>query len=913
MRIYLHCYTKYQKLRTIGFALAFILLFVQINHAFAQAGASPAIRGNGTFKNSMYWINWDLNNDSRPGDHISNNSVRTVTTPQGITYHITITNLAGTIESYVSGQFPSDDLKTGYNWYKSASSSGHQSWPGSSYNYNGSPITNAYDNASDAHNSIIGIINTHAATTVSFRITVAATLNGVPASIAGMTVAGAESINGSNEYEEYTTAGNAWQAIDRIKNIVNPASTLFRTVVDVSNEGRTIKMRNPTSTEGAGTMIWFSKNADYVDITLKGGGKQAVAIGFLSTFDFGDAPAGYGDAIHLQDVGFTGGTPGVGMGINLAALPLAARNYPALLIGEKIDSDAAMWYSTDLLGDDTHDEDDEDGLVTPYSLPVAILPGATSFKISNIPVTNNLGVNATLIGWIDVNNNGVFDVNEAASTTVLSGATTATLNFSGLSSGLRAFVSYPLRLRLATTFPTANSTGQDARSIGSANEGEVEDHLVKLTGFPVSGKVFNDDNRNNLFDDTETLYNTATPFFAYAIDGSGTIVRKTQVVNGQYTLEDFPSGNITDQNIKVMLSATDIAPGTRIISPTGVAPGGYFRSGEDVNHTAGGALQGANSNDFVVDIVDVPLAGLGNVNFGVFLESLAGGISGKVFNDNNRNHLFDNTETLYNATTPLFAYVIDGSGNIVQKTQVLNGQYMLKNFALDNAGVQNMKVMLSATSIAIGTAMSSPGGMAPEGYSLSGEDLSQTSGVGATHGIDSNDFVVDINELPLAGLNDVNFGVFLQSLAGALTVFGPFEAKVTNGQLQVHWSTLSEANVDHFEVEISKDNINFITIGEIISQANEGNSTAQLNYTFSSSIGNVFSVLSISAFLALFLVKKRRKVTLITLLFFVSMTGIHCKMKDIELGKKLFIRVAQIDKHGSKIYSRTVQLWVNYP
>lgn len=222
--------------------------------------------------------------------------------------------------------------------------------------------------------------------------------------------------------------------------------------------------------------------------------------------------------------------------------------------------------------------------------------------------------------------------------------------------------------------------------------------------------------------------------------------------------------------------------------------------------------------------------------------------------------------------------------------------------------------MLSATDIAMGYNMSKPSGMPPAGYLLSGEDMSQTSAE-ATKGIDSNDFVVDIVDVPLTGLRNVNFGVFLRSLAEGTTVFGSFNAKVVSGQLELDWSTLSELNTQHFEIEVSNDNINFVSIASVAGKAIGGNSKTQLNYTFSSAIGNVFSVLSISAFflLALPVFKKRHKMKLIALLIFASLIGLRCNKKDIALSKKLFIRIAHIDKNGGKTYSRTVQLWVNYP
>ncbi len=176
------------------------------------------------------------------------------------------------------------------------------------------------------------------------------------------------------------------------------------------------------------------------------------------TKDYSDAPSSYGTPSHT-----------VVAGIRLGATA------PDTEAGAQPDSTAT--------GDDTGGTDDEDAIT---SFP-ALTAGATSYSLSNIPVTNTTGSTATLYGWIDVNLNGRFDGNEVATASVANGATSANLSWSGLT-GVTAGSSY-VRLRLTTQALTNTNSGNltllDTRSDGTASNGEVEDYALSINTTPI--------------------------------------------------------------------------------------------------------------------------------------------------------------------------------------------------------------------------------------------------------------------------------------------------------------------------------------------------------------------------------------------------------------------------------------------
>lgn len=140
----------------------------------------------------------------------------------------------------------------------------------------------------------------------------------------------------------------------------------------------------------------------------------------------------------------------------------------------------------DALGDDNDGDggiDDEDAFTGTLPVKTAGLPYTL-----NVPLTNNTGSNAYLYGFVDWNNNSVFEPSEAVVQTVPASATAQTIaltwadpgNITNCTAGvsIRSFI----RLRLTTSILTdVTSTTEDDRSHLAAADGEVEDYYVDWT------------------------------------------------------------------------------------------------------------------------------------------------------------------------------------------------------------------------------------------------------------------------------------------------------------------------------------------------------------------------------------------------------------------------------------------------
>ncbi len=114
--------------------------------------------------------------------------------------------------------------------------------------------------------------------------------------------------------------------------------------------------------------------------------------------------------------------------------------------------------------------DDEDGLNYPAG-DLMLTIGAQ--PTVNVIVTNTTGTDATLSGWIDFDNDGIFDDTERAEVTVLSGTKKqpVTLNFPTVPNGPTGAVYARFRL------------GSDAAAstpVGHSDGGEVEDYVATI-------------------------------------------------------------------------------------------------------------------------------------------------------------------------------------------------------------------------------------------------------------------------------------------------------------------------------------------------------------------------------------------------------------------------------------------------
>ncbi|MFM2312337.1 MAG: hypothetical protein RLZZ04_1613 [Cyanobacteriota bacterium] len=197
---------------------------------------------------------------------------------------------------------------------------------------------------------------------------------------------------------------------------------------------------------------------DLASVGLASNGEvEDYPIAIAKSYDYGDAPSSFGDASHDIPV-----TPNVYLGVVK----------PDKELGTQLGTDAGAA----AVGDDSNGTpDDEDAFTT-----LANVSTVGNYNLT-VPVHNTSGANATLHAWIDFNKNGKFESGEYKSAAVNNNATSANLNWTVPIGTLPG--STHARFRLTTDNALTDNSGTinvDERSLGTANNGEVEDYLVTI-------------------------------------------------------------------------------------------------------------------------------------------------------------------------------------------------------------------------------------------------------------------------------------------------------------------------------------------------------------------------------------------------------------------------------------------------
>lgn len=138
-----------------------------------------------------------------------------------------------------------------------------------------------------------------------------------------------------------------------------------------------------------------------------------------------------------------------------------------LFIGTSVDGDDGTLHNSTASADDGQGTDDED-----FLLSGTLFAAEGQSAVIDINVTNTVG-NATLYGWIDFNQNGIFEPSEGALAPVPNGTNDGivTLTFTASATGTAG--STFARFRLSTDSAAASPTG-------AAADGEVEDHQITV-------------------------------------------------------------------------------------------------------------------------------------------------------------------------------------------------------------------------------------------------------------------------------------------------------------------------------------------------------------------------------------------------------------------------------------------------
>ncbi|MCH5599624.1 DUF5123 domain-containing protein [Niabella ginsengisoli] len=161
---------------------------------------------------------------------------------------------------------------------------------------------------------------------------------------------------------------------------------------------------------------------------------------------------------------------------------------------------------------------------------------------------------------------------------------------------------------------------------------------------------------------------------------------------------------------------------------------------------------------------------------------------------------------------------------------------------------------------------------------------------------------------------NANIDIGAYEYTGALPVhFGAINATFSNNILLLNWSTLTESNNDHFEIEISADGKHFSKLAIVQSKSLNGNSSTLLEYHHQTGLSGALPSLGISSLALLgFLIPtgKRRRLFAITFVI-AGALFISCSKNDsspINANQYIYLRIAQVDKDGSKDFSKTVRV-----
>ncbi|MCF3109753.1 hypothetical protein LL912_13310 [Niabella sp. CC-SYL272] len=143
--------------------------------------------------------------------------------------------------------------------------------------------------------------------------------------------------------------------------------------------------------------------------------------------------------------------------------------------------------------------------------------------------------------------------------------------------------------------------------------------------------------------------------------------------------------------------------------------------------------------------------------------------------------------------------------------------------------------------------------------------------------------------------------------------FGTITASMKNQQLLVQWTTETEMNNDHFDIEVSKDGTLFKKLASVVSKAPEGVSNATLEYQYETGPGELMVVLGLGLLCFTLRVSKNRvQKAIMVFATFVAIAFIaSCNKKDFAIkttNSELYLRITQVDKDGTKAYSKVIKV-----
>jgi gliding motility-associated-like protein len=591
-----------------------IILLLLLSQFLTKAEAQYAIGGTAgpNLVNSVYWLTWDKSAlgstlisvpSGADANHIINGTYVWQFSP-AVKITATLSN-----ESFTGG-----DKLIAYT-------------PGV---YQGDGLDLIYSGNNLPKPASRGVANSALATidgeTVVFDIDIKVSIliNGVwtDTDYPGMIIADAESIDAYSEYISGITSNSiAWQLLNK-RTTGNANDDHYK--LELSNSSRSFKLYadQPPGNFGVQAVMFARGAKSLKNLSMKGSGLTAMAIGFILPFDFGDAPESYGfpgsyiDSFKAAEAFSNDGTYAV-VNYNTSQLIPQATVY---IGANNVDADGLPIPGTAANNDDVNGNDDESSL-TP-SLLNGIKVNQAGNIVLSVPVTNTKAIAATLYGWLDFNNDGVFAADELAMVNVPANTSNQSVNLTfqktAFSEKIKAGALYArLRITTSSLIDDPATTALDEKSTAYSADGEVEDYKLKdITGINIAGSIFDDGNgasdgsiagKGIQIVDGHQLY-------VYLTNNANTIVGKTAPdVNGNYLLSGVNNGayNISVSTDDAAVGNT--APSGANLPQTWVASGEYY----GINNTANTGIK-LGPPDLKVQVT-TPDGGIDvtNINFGI--------------------------------------------------------------------------------------------------------------------------------------------------------------------------------------------------------------------------------------------------------------------------------------------------------
>lgn len=157
----------------------------------------------------------------------------------------------------------------------------------------------------------------------------------------------------------------------------------------------------------------------------------------------------------------------------------------------------------------------------------------------------------------------------------------------------------------------------------------------------------------------------------------------------------------------------------------------------------------------------------------------------------------------------------------------------------------------------------------------------------------------------------IDIGAYEFDPAALPVSFGTLSASIRNNQLAVQWQTLTETNNDHFVIEASTDGLWFQAIATVVSKAEGGASNLTLEYEWEANVGALMTLSWIAIALLVgggSILRNKRHLLAALLLSMAFNACTKNRIDDLNGKENLFIRIAQVDKDGTKTYSKIIKV-----